>query len=67
MLAAYFRVRHSRESQGEYNCAVIKVDWLAACIALRAPVVGAVFVIFLQRWLTMQPMGSKGQYLKKCT
>ncbi len=34
----------------EYNCALIKVDWLAACIALR--VVGAVhvMVIFLRRW-----------------
>ncbi len=28
----------------EYNCALIKVNWLANCIALR--VVGAVFVIF---------------------
>ncbi len=27
----------------EYNCSLIKVDWLAACIALR--VVGAVFVV----------------------
>ncbi len=26
----------------EYNCALIKVDWLAACIALR--VIGTVFV-----------------------
>jgi hypothetical protein len=32
----------------EYNCSLIKVDWLDACIALR--VVGAVLVIFLQRW-----------------
>jgi hypothetical protein len=30
----------------EYNCALINVDWFAACIALR--VVGAVFVIFLR-------------------
>jgi hypothetical protein len=44
----------------EYNCALIKVDWLGACIALR--LVGAVFVIFLRRWRTvctvLQPMGS---------
>jgi hypothetical protein len=45
MLAAYFCP--SRLSQVEYNCALIKVDWLAACIALR--VVGTVFVIFLWR------------------
>jgi hypothetical protein len=30
------------------NCALIKVDWLAACIALR--VVGAVFVVVPRRW-----------------
>jgi hypothetical protein len=45
---------------------VIKVDWLAACIALRG--VGAVLVIFLWRWhkifTILQPMGSKGRYLK---
>jgi hypothetical protein len=35
----------------EYYCALIKVDWLAACFALR--VVGAVFVIFLRRWRTI--------------
>jgi hypothetical protein len=29
----------------EYTCALIKVDWLAACIDLR--VVGAVIVTFL--------------------
>jgi hypothetical protein len=29
----------------EFNCLLIKVDWLAACIALR--VVGAVLVVFL--------------------
>ncbi len=33
----------------EYNCVLIKVDWLAACIALRV-VVGAVLVVFLLRW-----------------
>ncbi len=48
--------------------AFIKVDWIAACIALR--VVGAVLIIFLRRWRTicrvLQPMGSKGRYLKKC-
>jgi hypothetical protein len=42
-----------------------KVDWLAACIALR--VVGAVSVVFLRRWrkicTILQPVGSKGQYL----
>jgi hypothetical protein len=27
---------------------MIKVDWLAACIALK--VVGAVLVVFLRRW-----------------
>jgi hypothetical protein len=43
MLAACFC--HSRESQVEYNFALIKVDWLAALIAVR--VVGTVFVIFL--------------------
>ncbi len=66
MLAAYFCP--SRLSQGEYNCMLTKVDWLAACIALR--VVGTVFVIFLWRWRTictvLEPMGSKGRYLKKC-
>jgi hypothetical protein len=41
VLAAYFY--HSRQSQVEYNCALIKVDWLAACIALR--VAGAVLVL----------------------
>jgi hypothetical protein len=46
MLSAYFW--HSRSSQVEYNCSLIKEDWLDACIALR--VVGAVLVIFLQRW-----------------
>ena len=43
MLAAYFC--HSRKSHLEYNCALIKVDLLTTCIALR--VVGAVLVIFL--------------------
>jgi hypothetical protein len=28
-----------------YNCGLVKLDWLAACIALR--VVGAVLVVFL--------------------
>jgi hypothetical protein len=32
MLAAFC---HSCLSQVEYNCLLIKVDWLAACIALR--------------------------------
>jgi hypothetical protein len=35
-------------SQVEYNCLLIEVDWLAACIALR--VVGAALVVFLRRW-----------------
>ncbi len=52
----------------EYTCALIKVDCLAACIALK--VIGAVFVIFLWRWRTiytvLQQMGSKDRYLKKC-
>ncbi len=47
---------------------LIKVDWVASCIALR--VVGAVLVIFLRRWFTictvLQPMGSKDRYLKIC-
>jgi hypothetical protein len=30
MLAAYFC--HSSQSQGEYNCSLIKVDWLDASI-----------------------------------
>jgi hypothetical protein len=32
----------------EYNCALIKVNWFDACIALR--IVSAVFVVFLRRW-----------------
>ncbi len=32
----------------DYNCALIKEDWLAACIALR--VVGALMVVFIRRW-----------------
>ncbi len=51
-------------SQVEYNCSLIKVDWLAACIALR--VVGAVLVVILPGWhkiykicTILQPMGSK--------
>ncbi len=54
--------------QVEYNCELVKVDWLAASIALR--VVGAVLFIFLRHWrkicMILQPMGSKGRYLKKC-
>jgi hypothetical protein len=37
----------------EYNSAVIKVDWLAAYIALLKEI-GAVFVIFLWRWVGVQ-------------
>jgi len=48
---------------------LIKVDWLAACIVLI--VIGTVLVVFLQRWrkicTILQPMGSKGRYLKKST
>jgi hypothetical protein len=44
------------------------VDWPAACIALR--VVGAVLVfssgLGVKFTQSHQPMGSKGQYLKKC-
>ncbi len=32
----------------EYNRVLVKVDWLAACIALR--VVGALLVVFLRHW-----------------
>jgi hypothetical protein len=46
MLTAYFW--HSSLSEVEYNCSLIKVDWLAACIALR--VVGTVLVFFLWHW-----------------
>ncbi len=46
----------------------LKVDWLAACIALKE--VATVFVSFLWRRCTVctafQSIGSKGQYLKKC-
>ncbi len=52
----------------EYNCVLINLDWPAACIELR--VVGAALVGFLRRWrkicTILQPMGSKGRYLKKC-
>jgi hypothetical protein len=45
-----------------------KSGWLAACIALR--MVGAVMVSYFWRWrkicTILQPMGSKGRYLKKC-
>jgi hypothetical protein len=34
---------HSCQSQVEYNCSFIKVDWLAACIELR--VVGSISVV----------------------
>jgi hypothetical protein len=37
-----------------YNCALIKVDWLAACIALS----GTVFVIVLRRWRTIFTVSS---------
>ncbi len=51
----------------EYNCLLIKVDWLDACIALW--VVGAVLVVFLRRkdkiCTIIQPMESKGRYLNK--
>jgi hypothetical protein len=46
MLAAYFC--HSRSSEVEYNCLLMKLDWLAACIALR--VVGAVLIVYLWLW-----------------
>ncbi len=37
----------------EYNCALIKVDWFAVCIAVVIVVIGAVLVIFLRRWRTI--------------
>jgi hypothetical protein len=46
MLAAYFC--RSCISQVKYNCSLIKVDWIDACIALR--VVGPVLVVFLGCW-----------------
>jgi hypothetical protein len=42
MFAAYFC--HSCQLQVEYNCTLVKVDWLAAFITLR--VVGAELVVF---------------------
>ncbi len=63
MLTAYFF--HSRLSQ---HVALIKVDWLDACIARR--VVGAVLVVFLRHWrkicTIIQSMGSKARNLTKC-
>ncbi len=65
MLAAFF---YSCLSKGECNCSLIKVDWLDVYIALR--VVGTVLVVILRQWrkifTILQPMGSKGRYLKKC-
>ncbi len=49
---------------------MIKVYWLAACIAPK--VVGAVLIVFLRLWrkikfaYLLQSTRSKGQYLKKC-
>jgi hypothetical protein len=47
---------------------LIRFYWLDACITLR--VVVAVLVVFHRRWpkicTTLQPLGSKGRYLKKC-
>jgi hypothetical protein len=43
----------------EYICALIKVDWLAACIALS--VVGAIFVISVRRWLTICTVPANGK------
>jgi hypothetical protein len=67
MLAAYFFIPANH--QVEFNCAMRKVDWLAACIALG--VVGAVLVVFLRCWrkicTILQPVRSKGRYLKKCS
>ncbi len=44
----------------EYNCALITVDWLAACIELR--VIGAVpvFVIFFRHWRTICTVPQQG-------
>ncbi len=67
-LQSIFGVLKGTVSQMDNSCALIKVDWLAACIAPR--VVGALFVISLRRWRTIctvpQPMGSKVRHLKKC-
>ncbi len=43
---------------------MVKVAWLAACIAVR--VVGAVFVIYLRHWRTicLFLQQSKGRYLR---
>jgi hypothetical protein len=65
MLAVYFFYFHC--SQVEYICALVKVDWLAACIAVRE--IGAVLVVFLRLWrkicTILQPVESKSRYLKK--
>ncbi len=39
------------QSQVDYNCSLIKVDWLDAFIAQS--VAGAVLVVFLRRWRTI--------------
>jgi hypothetical protein len=54
ILATYFC--HSCLSQVEYNCLLIKVDWLNACIALMALYwsctsgAGVKFVQFSSQW-----------------
>ncbi len=63
MLVAYICHSSTVITIGVYgSCSLIKVDWLAACIALT--VVGAVLVVFLRRWrkicTILQLMGSKG-------
>ncbi len=65
VLAVYF-VIPADHKWSIINCSLIKMDWLAACIALR--VVGAVLIVFLRRWgkTVLQAMVSKGWYLKKC-
>jgi hypothetical protein len=66
MLAAYFC--HSPLSQVEYNSALIKVDWLAACVALR--VVGAVYLfssgVGIKFAQSFSQWEARADTLKKC-
>jgi hypothetical protein len=41
------------------DCVLIKVDWLAPCIALR--VVGSVLVVFLLRWRKFSTTPANGK------
>jgi hypothetical protein len=68
MLAAYFC--HSRQPQVEYNCALIKVDWLAACIALKKEWFALYFsfssCVGVQFAQYASQMESKDRYRKRC-